>query len=283
MPVARQLLRQLGYEIAAAELERPHRAGAGGGRSPCRSGRGSMGRSPACCTYSSARLSRSRARRVVQALVVDAKLRGRGIGKALDGRGGSLGQREGSRLGCPVDAARPGLLHAARLRQSCNVGPDAQGIVRAEERPMIVRRDHVAGGMFIVAGALVLAVSGDLPFGTLASPGAGMLPKLVIGLMMAFGADPAPARRREPALRARRLGRPPARPARRRRWPRPPSRSTPARVSADHVAAAVQADLRGRAQADPAAVLFSAGVTGLTYVLFNTLLKSPLPRGPLWF
>ena len=52
---------------------------------------------------------------------------------------------------------------------------------------MILRRDHVAGGAFVVAGALILAVSGDLPFGTLASPGAGMLPKLVIGLMMAFG------------------------------------------------------------------------------------------------
>src|SRR5262245_39384855 len=53
---------------------------------------------------------------------------------------------------------------------------------------MIVRKDHVAGAVFLVAGALVLAVSGDLPFGTLASPGAGMLPILVIGLMMAFGA-----------------------------------------------------------------------------------------------
>ena len=53
---------------------------------------------------------------------------------------------------------------------------------------MNLRRDHVGGGAFVVAGALVLAVSGDLPFGTLASPGAGMLPKLVVGLMMAFGA-----------------------------------------------------------------------------------------------
>ena len=52
---------------------------------------------------------------------------------------------------------------------------------------MIVRRDHVAGGAFIVAGVLILAVSGDLPFGTLASPGAGMLPMLVIGFMIAFG------------------------------------------------------------------------------------------------
>jgi hypothetical protein len=41
--------------------------------------------------------------------------------------------------------------------------------------------------VFVVAGALVAAVSGDLPFGTLASPGAGMLPMLLIGLMTAFG------------------------------------------------------------------------------------------------
>ncbi len=53
---------------------------------------------------------------------------------------------------------------------------------------MTLRRDHVAGGAFVVAGALILAVSGDLPFGTLASPGAGMLPKLVIALMVGFGA-----------------------------------------------------------------------------------------------
>jgi hypothetical protein len=52
---------------------------------------------------------------------------------------------------------------------------------------VVVRRDHVAGGAFILAGALVLAVSGDLPFGTLASPGAGMLPTLVVVLLMAFG------------------------------------------------------------------------------------------------
>src|SRR5947199_8490589 len=55
-------------------------------------------------------------------------------------------------------------------------------------RRMILRRDHVAGGAFIAAGLLVFAMSGDLPFGTLASPGAGMMPKLVLGLLIAFGA-----------------------------------------------------------------------------------------------
>lgn len=52
---------------------------------------------------------------------------------------------------------------------------------------MILRRDHVAGGAVVAAGAIVLAVSRDLPFGTLASPGAGMLPMLVTALTILFG------------------------------------------------------------------------------------------------
>jgi hypothetical protein len=49
-----------------------------------------------------------------------------------------------------------------------------------------LRRDHVAGGAMLIAGALVLAASTDLPFGTLASPGAGMLPTVVVVFLMAF-------------------------------------------------------------------------------------------------
>lgn len=52
---------------------------------------------------------------------------------------------------------------------------------------MILRRDHIAGGAFVAAGVLILAFSNDLPFGTLASPGAGMLPVLVIALMVLLG------------------------------------------------------------------------------------------------
>src|ERR1700760_4204063 len=55
-------------------------------------------------------------------------------------------------------------------------------------RRMILRRDHIAGGAFVLAAAVVFAMSGDLPFGTLASPGAGMMPKLVLGLLIIFGA-----------------------------------------------------------------------------------------------
>jgi hypothetical protein len=53
---------------------------------------------------------------------------------------------------------------------------------------MTLRADHIAGGFAIAAGIAVIAVSGDLPFGTLAFPGAGMMPKLVSGLMISFGA-----------------------------------------------------------------------------------------------
>jgi hypothetical protein len=51
---------------------------------------------------------------------------------------------------------------------------------------MDLRADHVAGGAFVVLGIVVFAISGDLPFGTLSAPGAGMMPKLMAGLMMAF-------------------------------------------------------------------------------------------------
>jgi hypothetical protein len=53
---------------------------------------------------------------------------------------------------------------------------------------MTLRSDHVAGAFFVVFGLVVLALSGDLPFGTLSSPGAGMMPKLLLWLMVLFGA-----------------------------------------------------------------------------------------------
>jgi hypothetical protein len=50
-----------------------------------------------------------------------------------------------------------------------------------------LRSDHVAGAAFILFGLAVFAFSGDLPFGSLSAPGAGMMPKLVTGLMLLFG------------------------------------------------------------------------------------------------
>jgi hypothetical protein len=51
---------------------------------------------------------------------------------------------------------------------------------------MTLRSDHIAGIFFILFGILVFALSGDLPFGTITSPGAGMMPKLMAGLMILF-------------------------------------------------------------------------------------------------
>ena len=53
---------------------------------------------------------------------------------------------------------------------------------------MTVRADHVAGGAFIALGVVVFLISGDLPFGTLTAPGAGMMPLLMAALMMLFAA-----------------------------------------------------------------------------------------------
>jgi hypothetical protein len=51
----------------------------------------------------------------------------------------------------------------------------------------MLRSDHVAGGAFIAFGIIAFALSGDLPFGRLSAPGAGMMPKLLIGLMIVLG------------------------------------------------------------------------------------------------
>jgi hypothetical protein len=52
---------------------------------------------------------------------------------------------------------------------------------------MILRSDHIAGAAFVVFAIAVFALSGDLPFGSLSAPGAGMMPKLLLTLMIVFG------------------------------------------------------------------------------------------------
>jgi hypothetical protein len=52
---------------------------------------------------------------------------------------------------------------------------------------MTLHSDHVAGGVFAAFGILVFIIGWDLPFGTLSTPGAGMLPKLMAGLLILFG------------------------------------------------------------------------------------------------
>ena len=52
---------------------------------------------------------------------------------------------------------------------------------------MTLRTDQVAGAAAIAVSIVVFALSGDLPVGTLSFPGAGMLPKLLCGLLAVFG------------------------------------------------------------------------------------------------
>ncbi len=52
---------------------------------------------------------------------------------------------------------------------------------------MKLRADHVAGTAFILFGAGIIALSGDLPSGRLSMPGSGFLPKIVAGLTIFLG------------------------------------------------------------------------------------------------
>src|ERR1044071_1009913 len=52
---------------------------------------------------------------------------------------------------------------------------------------MKLRADHIAGAFFVLFGAAVIALSGDLPSGRLSMPGAGFFPKIVAVLIVLFG------------------------------------------------------------------------------------------------
>jgi hypothetical protein len=144
---------------------------------------------------------------------------------------------------------------------------------------MILRRDHVAGGAFVLGGAAVFALSGDLPLGSMAMPGAGMMPKLALGLMMLFG-----------LVLMVRAGESP--PFAEIEW----GDLTHAVLVTIVTAAAVVAYTRFGFLLTMVLLLFvllvpierrkllyatafSIGVTALAYGLFSLALKAPLPRG----
>ena len=150
-------------------------------------------------------------------------------------------------------------------------------------RRAVIRKDHVAGGAFIIAGLLVFALSGDLPFGTLASPGAGMMPKLVLGLLIAFG-----------AIILLRAGESP--PLAEVAWGDFRHAATVVVVAA--VAIALYTTIGFvlsvtlllfvllyfiERRSLWGALAVSIGVTVGSYFLFSTLLKSPLPPMPFWY
>jgi hypothetical protein len=152
-----------------------------------------------------------------------------------------------------------------------------------EGRLLRVRADHVSGGVLLVAGAIVLAASSDLPFGTLASPGAGMLPTLLVTVIMAFAAVLlARAQRSPPVVELN--------------WTDFPHA---ARVSALAAAAAALYVPAGFLVTAPLLLLvliygverrpllpalaFSIVASGVLYALFSVVLRTPLPRGVAGF
>ena len=148
---------------------------------------------------------------------------------------------------------------------------------------MILRTDHIAGGAFVAFGAVVFALSGDLPVGTLSFPGAGMMPKLMAALLIVFGLLLI-VRANESA------------PLASLRWGDLPHA---ARVVATIAIAIALYQTLGFVVAMAlmlfaltfaaecrhplAAAAFSIGVVALTYLLFTMALKTSLERGILGF
>lgn len=147
---------------------------------------------------------------------------------------------------------------------------------------MKLRRDTVAGAVFVAVSALLWWLSADLPVGSLAMPGAGMMPMIAIGLVALFGVVLLFRGAASPPITAE-------------HW-----------SDADHalrviVATALAAFLYTRLgvlvtmtlllfglvglverRRLVAAALFSLGVAAVTWFVFGTLLKAPLPSGSFW-
>ncbi len=147
----------------------------------------------------------------------------------------------------------------------------------------MIRTDHVAGGVFAAFGLLVLALSGDLPIGTLSFPGAGMMPKLLAGLITVFGLVLI-ARAQESA------------PLAGVSWQDLPHALRVTAITAVAVALyqtvgflitmtlLLFALILGVERRHPvSAAAFSLGVVALTYLLFSVALKTPLEPGLFGF
>jgi hypothetical protein len=148
---------------------------------------------------------------------------------------------------------------------------------------MTLRADHVAGAFFVGFGLLVIALSGDLPFGTLSFPGSGFMPNILAGLAILFGLVLA--------LRASE-----SKPLATLSWS---DARHAAMVVAITAAAAAVFDWLGFLTADVLLIfallaiierrpllpagLFSVSVVVATYVLFVYALKTPLNTGPFGF
>jgi len=148
---------------------------------------------------------------------------------------------------------------------------------------MTLRADHVAGAFFVGFGLLVLALSTDLPTGSLSLPGSGFLPKIVAVLTIFFG-----------AVLGLRAGE--SRPFAAVSWDDVKHAAMVIGITAAAVALFEKLGFPTtnvslifallvfieRRRLLPAAA-FSIGVVAITYVLFVYVLKTPLQTGPLGF
>ena len=148
---------------------------------------------------------------------------------------------------------------------------------------MTLRADHIAGGFFVAFGLLVIAMSGDLPFGNLSFPGAGFLPDILAVLTVLFGLTLILRASESKAFAAV-----------------PWSDAKHAGLVILLTAAAIAVfDWLGFLTTDVLlifgllviiervkllpATIYSVGVVGFTYILFVYALKTPLETGPLGF
>jgi hypothetical protein len=143
-----------------------------------------------------------------------------------------------------------------------------------------VKTDRAAGAALAVLGSYVLWESRALPLGTLSSPGPAYMPTVLALLVILFGVAIAVAGAASPPLRALSWGE---------------AHRALVVIAACAVAALLLERLGYRVtmallvlflvgaveRRHPAfAVGFSVALAGVSYFVFHTLLRVPLPRGP---
>jgi hypothetical protein len=147
---------------------------------------------------------------------------------------------------------------------------------------VILRTDHITGIAAIAFAMLVLAISGDLPVGSLSFPGAGLWPKLLAIVMILLGLVLIIGAHHDEALATAPWG--------------DLKHALPVFVLA--AAATALFTFAGfiitmgvmmaglvllKRKPVLHAALFGAGVSVATYALFTMVLRTPLPRGLLGF
>lgn len=148
---------------------------------------------------------------------------------------------------------------------------------------MRLHRDHVAGIAIAATAAAVLLLSNDLPVGSLSMPGAGMMPKLVLAVMIVLALGVAAVGYRSPPLAEL-------------DWSDLPHALRVLAVAVPAVAVYTTAGFIVtmalllflllfvvERRNVLAAAAFSIGVSVGAYFLFSNLLKTPLPAGVFGF